>query len=137
MKTSKKERIELPKRLDYNEGLEELHKLSVNHKEALNEAGEIGCYYCCNFFKADAVTEWCDDGETALCPNCGIDAVLPKKSDLTLDILKAMYVYWFSVSAYSVKRENGKTVDIIDIDGLYDPTEFADYRDRQLAIMQN
>lgn len=137
MKTSKKERIELPKRLDYNEGLEELHTLSANHKELLNEAGEIGCYYCCNFFQSNAVTEWCDDGKTALCPNCGIDAVLPKKSDLTLDTLKAMYVYWFSVSAYSCKSKDGKIVDIIDVDGLYDPIEFADYRERQLANMQN
>ncbi len=39
---------------------------------------------------------WIDDGTTALCPHCGIDAVLPSKStNITEEHLKEMHDYRF------------------------------------------
>lgn len=41
-----------------------------------------GCYYCLETFTSDKIVEWVDEddsgeGQTAICPICGIDAVLP------------------------------------------------------------
>lgn len=138
MKTSKRERIELPKRLDYNEGLEELAKYNRNHKETLQNNKEAGCYYCNSIFPTDKIVEWCDKGSTALCPNCGIDAVIPNEnSELTHAILTEMHQYWFDGVAYAVKMKDGKAVDIIDECGLYDPNEFEVFRQRQLEVWAN
>ncbi len=39
--------------------------------------GGCGCFHCLSLFRADQVTAWTDEGETALCPRCGMDAVVP------------------------------------------------------------
>lgn len=37
-----------------------------------------GCFYCCKTFLSVLVNEWVDkDGDTAVCPLCRIDSVLP------------------------------------------------------------
>jgi hypothetical protein len=41
-----------------------------------------GCFCCLQTFPAAEVVDWIDDGETPLCPYCGIDAVLPGETDL-------------------------------------------------------
>jgi hypothetical protein len=48
------------------------------------------------------IAEWVDDdadgeGQTALCPKCGIDAVLPGNAgfDLAPDFLAKMKAHWF------------------------------------------
>ena len=38
---------------------------------------ECGCFCCLQTFAASEVTDWIDDGDTPLCPHCGIAAVLP------------------------------------------------------------
>lgn len=137
MRTSKRERIELPKRLDYNPLLEKAAEYNKNHRNLLEFNKEAGCYYCCNFFLVSDVKEWIDKETTALCPKCWIDSVIPNvNNSLTVNILKAMYEYWFAVSAYSFRMKDGQIVDIVDEDDLYDPVEFATYRERQLAKLQ-
>ena len=66
-----------------------------------------GCFYCQAFFSPDEISEWVDgrqpetgntdDGVTALCPHCGIDAVLPNAipTVLTAELLAEMHAYWF------------------------------------------
>ena len=41
-----------------------------------------GCFCCLQTFEAAEVVDWIDDGDTPLCPNCGIAAVLPGVTDL-------------------------------------------------------
>lgn len=38
-----------------------------------------GCYYCVNLFYPSDIKEWVSDipGDTAICPKCGIDSVVP------------------------------------------------------------
>jgi hypothetical protein len=48
--------------------------------------------------RSSEIAEWIDDGQTALCPRCGIDSVLPVidgKPDVVL--LWAMHRYWFYI----------------------------------------
>ena len=42
-----------------------------------------GCFRCQATFVAGDVRQWVDQGMTALCPRCGVDAVLPGVTDAT------------------------------------------------------
>jgi hypothetical protein len=50
-----------------------------------------------DIFDYKNIQDWCDDANTALCPSCGIDAVIGLKSNdlITQEFLKAMQKYWF------------------------------------------
>jgi hypothetical protein len=39
------------------------------------------CFHCLHAFSAEQISHWVDYGETALCPNCGVDAVLSGRAD--------------------------------------------------------
>ena len=49
------------------------------HRKQLLASQVAVCCYCLTEFSPSAVTEWTDGeplGQTALCPHCGIDAVV-------------------------------------------------------------
>ncbi len=49
------------------------------HRKQLLSSDVAVCYYCFSEFSADTITDWCDGehhDQTALCPHCGIDAVV-------------------------------------------------------------
>ncbi len=41
-----------------------------------------GCFHCLRVYEATEVVDWIDDGETPLCPHCGVDAVMLGVTDL-------------------------------------------------------
>lgn len=85
--------------------LEKIHAACGWHEEAVVSSSRCGCFHCLAFFPATGIGEWVDEpetgprgpGRTALCPKCGIDAVLPESEDydLTLELLKAMQARYF------------------------------------------
>lgn len=103
--------------------LDGLHRLASMHRRAILKAKRIGCFYCCGFSKTGEIKEWIDvrevrkgvppgpqkmsvllalpkvkEGQTAMCPKCGIDSVLPDRSygfRLTKELLAAMRAAWF------------------------------------------
>lgn len=76
--------------------VESFTKRSFRNRAAV-ETSECGCYFCTRTFHGSAVAEWTDGGETALCPFCGIDAVLPEVTEMTA--LAAGLERWFSRTA--------------------------------------
>lgn len=73
------------------------HNLCSNHKGDILKSDKCGCFYCFNIFLPDDITEWVDGNNTALCPKCGIDAVLPSsKIEINVAFLKEMGVHWFN-----------------------------------------
>ena len=42
-----------------------------------------GCFHCLHIYEATEVIDWIDDGETPLCPHCGVDAVMLGVTDLS------------------------------------------------------
>jgi NAD-dependent SIR2 family protein deacetylase len=40
-----------------------------------------GCFCCLQAFEPAEVIDWIDDGETPVCPYCGVAAVLPGVTD--------------------------------------------------------
>ena len=73
------------------------HKFSNYHRHILRDSPFCGCFYCLDIFDYKNIQDWCGDGNTALCPNCSIDAIISLKSDdlITQEFLKAMQKYWF------------------------------------------
>ncbi len=80
-----------------SETLETLHWFSDNHRELINQSTFLGCFCCVQMFEP-VIFEWIDGGTTALCPKCGVDAVLPSALPVPLNtqLLHDMNVRWFS-----------------------------------------
>ena len=52
-------------------------------------------------FSAEDINQWTDDGSTALCPNCGVDAVLSSNADdLSDKLIEQLHATYFG----SVKK---------------------------------
>ena len=73
-----------------------LHARSMNNRGALLDSRERGCFFCIKLFTPDKITEWVNE-ETARCPFCNVDSVIPESHDYELDeiLLLAMKEYWF------------------------------------------
>jgi hypothetical protein len=87
--------------------LESIHKFSFKNRPLLEKSNMAGCFYCRSTFPTSDIEDWVDgnqldtgdtqDGLTALCPRCGIDAVLPDAEPikLTNDLLAEMNAHFF------------------------------------------
>ena len=76
----------------------EAHKRSINHKKKLLKDEKCGCFYCLKIFSPQEIVEWIEDAEgTAICPYCGIDAVIGESSGfpITKEFLNEMMQHWF------------------------------------------
>jgi hypothetical protein len=82
------------------------HSKSSDHRADLEASLICGCFYCRSTFEPSEIAEWVDAsqdaaddprGQTALCPHCGVDAVLGSHSGfpITPEFLAAMHRYWF------------------------------------------
>ncbi len=74
------------------------HRHCVNNRRELEASALCGCFYCTETYSPTEVMEWVDRSDTALCPRCGIDAVLGDRTALPVDnpeFLKAMRRQWF------------------------------------------
>jgi len=51
----------------------------MNNRTAIESQQEASCLYCFRQFHLFGVSqlEWTDGGQTAICPDCGVDAVEP------------------------------------------------------------
>ncbi len=83
------------------------HRHCTNHREEIARSEMCGCFFCRETFVPGEILEWVDGidtpggvGTTALCPRCGIDAVLGSAAGypLTAAFLAAMYEHWFVAS---------------------------------------
>ena len=88
-------------RISYSEEeLKRAHELSYANRTRLAAAEICGCFYCLKVFTPNKIIDWSLDepDETAICPYCGIDAVLGDNEGypLTKSFLMAMYEEWFN-----------------------------------------
>ena len=95
---------------------EEAHQMSSYHRELLERYDrgghkEAGCFYCMKIFHPSEIKEWTDNEQTAFCPKCHIDAVLPQTIAFPLSkpFLRRMYAYWFerTIPWEDLKKELG------------------------------
>ncbi len=82
--------------------LKEAHRACFQNQEILKTSRQCACFFCNNLFPACEITEWCCDaqGNTALCPYCGIDSVIGDAAGypLTPEFILAMHRYWFGLN---------------------------------------
>ena len=77
--------------------LEKLHTYSTNNKRNIALSNQCFCFHCKACMDRSEITDYLDDGQTALCPRCGVDAILPDSIDESIDedIIAQMHEYWF------------------------------------------
>jgi len=82
-----------------------VHRYSSNNRGLLTASTLAGCFYCLATFPSAAVERWTYEdpqrpANTALCPRCGVDSVLPSPPvTLTKKFLAGMHKHWFRRSA--------------------------------------
>lgn len=82
---------------------------AIKNQEEICKSNMVGCYLCYGIERASCVTEYDDEG-TALCPKCGIHALIGDASGLPLTdaaFLKHMHFYAFD---HIVLQHGGLTV---------------------------
>lgn len=102
------------------EELKKAHKHSFKNKDELVKAGSGACFYCCKGFHTKEISKWADiNGKTALCPYCGIDAVIAVGVgfDITSEFLGEMHQRFFTVPTHVIKRDENKNIILL---GPYD-----------------
>lgn len=84
------------------------HRHCRDHRDELAASVRCGCFHCCRVYAATEIIDWIDpapemaaetgrSGQTALCPYCGVDAVIGDASTypLTPAFLESMRAHWF------------------------------------------
>ncbi|RLS56111.1 MAG: cytoplasmic protein [Planctomycetota bacterium] len=77
------------------------HRHCRRHRVEVLRSLTCGCFYCRAIFPPTEILEWTDPregtGQTAICPHCGVDAVLGTESGypITDQFLQAMHQHWF------------------------------------------
>jgi len=94
--------IEGAKKSNARETLELAHKHASKHREEILSSNSAGCFYCKSIFKPSLIEKWIDfdeggEGQTAICPICGVSAVIGDKAGYPIDdkFLTFMKLYWF------------------------------------------
>lgn len=86
--------------------LEIARKNARNNRKFIVPGGECGCFHCLRVFPSNRILEWIDNGETALCPICGIDGVLSSNtSSVTPEFLRLMHDRWFKKANPAAPKE--------------------------------
>ena len=73
------------------------HKHSYRHRPEIEGSQRCGCFFCFRVFPSTAITAWIDASQTALCPGCGVDAVIGSASSHRIDdaFLRKMHEHYF------------------------------------------
>jgi hypothetical protein len=58
-----------------------------SHRHQLLASDFAACYDCLSEFSPADIRYWCDDGNTALCPYCGLDFVLGFNDSIDRELL--------------------------------------------------
>ncbi|HEY5947311.1 MAG TPA: hypothetical protein VIV40_17525 [Kofleriaceae bacterium] len=71
---------------------------AANHRVELVESAKCGCFFCFRKFTASDIRIWIDKNQTALCPGCGIDAVIGTASGFSVDdrFLRKLNIFRFA-----------------------------------------
>lgn len=67
------------------EEMKRIHSHTMSNRKEIEASVTCACINCCEIFKASEVEDYLDEGETALCPVCGIDAVIGDCTGISMD----------------------------------------------------
>lgn len=77
--------------------LERLHAYSAHNKSLIDISNKCYCFYCRSCMERSEMVDYIDDGQTAVCPKCGIDSIIPDSIEECVDenMIAQMNEYWF------------------------------------------
>ena len=78
--------------------LEDAYRHTSDHRDKLEKDTLCGCFHCLKIFSPSEITSWLEEGSgTAICPYCGIDAVIGESAGhpITAAFLKKMNKHFF------------------------------------------
>ena len=67
------------------EEMKQMHSHTLRNRKEIEASHSCVCISCCEIFPASEVVDYIDEGETALCPICGIDAVIGDCTGISMD----------------------------------------------------
>jgi hypothetical protein len=67
--------------------LQRLYQHSRLNRRFMLPGSTCRCFHCLEEFPVEEISHWTDEGNTALCPRCGIDSVLSSSADQLSDDL--------------------------------------------------
>ena len=90
--------ITTPAKLTGTELLVDARKHASKHRVEVEGSGRCGCFFCFKTFPPSLIKSWIDADQTALCPSCGVDAVIGSGSAHRLDegFLRKMHLHHFA-----------------------------------------
>jgi len=98
---------------------EDIHDSCYLNKKYIDDCGGT-CFNCGRYEYAHANRSWTDNGETALCPKCGLDTVIP--GIVHADTIDEIREYWLGEKLEEKNNLNTITFDsipVVDINDNY------------------
>lgn len=94
---SRKRRIHQSYSFQHESKMRKLHVYSSHNRELILRSNKCYCFYCKSIVSSNEIIEYIDNNETALCPKCDIDSIIPDAIDDTIDqkVIDDMNQYWF------------------------------------------
>ena len=82
---------------DETEHLSTLHTYTLKNKSLIEKSKICYCYHCKNKILVEDIVDYLDEGETAVCPKCNVDSLIPDCIDeeITDKVIDDMNRYWF------------------------------------------
>ncbi len=76
---------------------EKLHSYCSHNKVLIEKSTICYCIHCKKEISPSKISKYIDNNQTALCPYCGIDSVIPNNinEELNNEIIEMMNKYWF------------------------------------------
>lgn len=85
-------------KMEQSNNLIYLHKFCTDNKSLILSQEQAACFHCKQFIKSEDISEYWDQGKTAVCPKCGVDALIPKIIDsiqISKSTLESMCKFYF------------------------------------------
>jgi hypothetical protein len=81
--------------------IEKFTQVSFRNRSLIKPDGKVSCFYCRTTYLGKYITEWTDEGMTAICP-CGIDSVVPYEVDQ--ETLNRAHDRWFGYDDDTIEK---------------------------------
>jgi len=88
--------------------LQDAYNYCTGNRKMIEKDKKCGCFACLTIFDTDEIKKWklyeSTDTETAICPLCGVDAIISESSGypITIKFLVGMFKYWFADAGYNI-----------------------------------
>ena len=77
--------------------LKQIHNHSFKNRAEIAQSLICYCIHCQKACASGQVEKWVDDGETAICPKCGVDSLIGSAAEyeMTEPLLKELHEFYF------------------------------------------